>query len=319
MRKTAVSAILAAAAMPLMAGSVPERSMLRTEELTSGTYPYRAVKVPVSKGEKLEYEARWMGFPSGKLVLEARWPEKIEDREVMNIRSSITFNSLVSPFYKVNNEAVSILDLQEGFSHHFVLKKNEGRVKYREDVRFDYENMLARYTREEKLSGPHRTRLAVQIPDRTSDPLSFFYYLRSVHLEPGNDTHLTVHTSQRNWNLTVRVLKRMRIKVPRGTFDVFKTEPVASFPGLIERKGRMYLYLEEKTHVPVVMTTDIPIGNISFRLAKSENSPLDAEPGQADDSGLAASQDNTDDLDILDVEDHSKPATNSLAGEAEKR
>ena len=251
--------------------------MLRTDVVLSGTYPFRPVRVPLEVGERLEYEARWMGFPSGRLVFEVRWAEKAdaEGHQVYNLKASINFNSLVSPLYQVDNEAFSVFDAEEGYSRDFIMHKNEGRIRYSEEVHFDYREMLARYVREESLAGPHRLRLAVQIPDKVCDPLSFFYYLRGVHLEPGQDVHLTVHTSQRNWDLTVRVLKRMRLKVPRGTFDVLKLEPVGRFPGLIERKGRLYLYVEERTHVPVLMSTDIPIGSISFRLVKTEKSPLD--------------------------------------------
>lgn len=291
-------------------GSVPEQNRLRADELAPVAYPFRPARVPLAPGEQLEYEARWLGFPSGRLVLECRQSEEAHGRTVYNVRAGITFNSLMSPLYKVSNEVWAYLDAEEGYSLHFRLNKNEGRVRYSEDVHFDYAEMLAQYTREEGLYGRYRSRLSVQLPDKVSDPLSFLYYLRGVHLEPGIDVHLTVHTTQRNWNLTARVLKRMTLEVPRGEFRVLKVEPVACYPDIIERRGRMYLYLEEKTHVPVLMSTDIPIGSISFRLVASRNSPLDGEPAseaaeKPAEAGAAAPQYGSD--------------TNSRAGAIDKR
>jgi hypothetical protein len=254
--------------------AVPERTR-SVQETSKVFYPFTPAKLALKPGEKLEYEARWMGFPAGTMTLECRWVENVANHEAYNVRARIIFNKLASSFYSVDNDAVSIIDKRDGASDQFVLKRSEGPVSYSEHVVYDYEKMLATYTRQSPNKPEEKHIISVQLLDKVVDPLSFLYYLRGAELAPFKDVSLLVNTSQRNWNLAVRTLKSTRITVPRGTYDALKIEPVASFPGLIERKGRMYLYVEENSHIPLLIKTDIPIGSISFSLIKSENSPLD--------------------------------------------
>ena len=262
------------ACRPATGEAVPERTR-SLEEASKVFYPFTPTKLAMNPGEKLEYEARWMGFPAGTMTLECRWTENVADHESYNVRAKIIFNKLASSFYSVDNDAVSIIDKRDGASDQFVLKRNEGTIDYSEHVVYDYEKMLATYTRQATNTPEEKHVVNVQLLDKVVDPLSFLYYLRGAELVPFKDVYLLVNTSQRNWNMAVRTLKSTRITVPRGTYNALKIEPVASFPGLIERKGRMYLYVEEYSHVPLLIKTDIPIGSISFSLTKSEKSPLD--------------------------------------------
>ena len=269
-----LAAVAVFACTAAMGEAVPERTR-SSEEASRVFYPFTPAKLALNPGEKLEYEARWMGFPAGTMTLECRWVENVADHESYNVRARIIFNKLASSFYSVDNDAVSIIDKRDGASDQFVLKRSEGSISYNEHVAYDYEKMLATYTRQSANKPEEKHIVNVQLLDKVVDPLSFLYYLRGAELVPFKDVYLLVNTSQRNWNMAVRTLKSTRITVPRGTYDALKIEPVASFPGLIERKGRMYLYVEENSHVPLLIKTDIPIGSITFSLVKSEKSPLD--------------------------------------------
>ncbi|MBN1809383.1 MAG: DUF3108 domain-containing protein [Planctomycetes bacterium] len=288
-RHWAAAAIMAMAAwMPAVTGdALPERTRTVPQETEPVFYPFTPVQLALRPGERLEYEARWMGFPAGTLVLECRWPANKGDHEAYYVRAKIVLNNLTNPFYKVDNEAISIINKEDGSSDQFTLRRNEGAVRQRENVVYDYAKMLAVYTRRSPNKPDEKHEVSVQLLDKVVDPFSFLYYLRGTELRPQKDVYMLVNTSQRNWNMRVRTLKRMKLTVPRGEFNALKIEPVASFPGLIERRGRMYLYVEETTHVPLLIQTDIPIGSITFSLSGSANSPLD-EAGDGDVEGTPA-------------------------------
>ena len=49
---------------------------------------------------------------------------------------------------------------------------------------------------------------------------------------------------------------------------------VIKFQGIFVRKGKMTIWVEKRTRIPLLMKVKIPIGSASAVLIKAENSPL---------------------------------------------
>lgn len=233
------------------------------------------IALDLTEGERLVYELRWSEVPAGQAVFTVKWKRKLDQAEVYHVEYRARSNSFMSVFYPVDDRAISLVDAAGGHSHLFEMAKNEGRIHEREFATFDYEAGQAVYER--RLPGPYnpRTRKAVSLEGPVSDPLSCFYYLRAVELEPGVRARIPVHTTRRLWTLAVDVLRREELDSRHfGKLSVLKIEPAMHFPGLFVRKGRMTIWVEEETRVPVLMRVDIPIGSVSATLVEAENCPL---------------------------------------------
>jgi hypothetical protein len=238
----------------------------------------RKLDLPV--GERLVYEIRWSGVPAGRAVLAVKWKREVEGREVYHVECEANSNSFVALVYPVEDRTITLIDVLGGYSRLFEMSKNEGHVKQNEHIVFDYENGLAIY--EQRAPGPFRprSRKAVRIDGPVQDPLSCLYHLRSVELVPGATLTMPVHTARRPWELHVNVLKREELSIPRfGTLKTLRIEPTMLFPGIFVRKGRITVWVDEDTRIPVLMNVDIPIGSIVATLVDAESSPL--KPGAA--------------------------------------
>ena len=264
-----------------------------TSELAVEAYPQHvAYKAALTEGEHLTYDIKWAGIPSGRAELSVKWVEKVgpEEADCFHVTCATRSNSFSSFFYPVRDDVVSLIDAGGFFSRQFDMDKNEGRYHANENVRFDYARGRAEYVKYSK--GQYGTReqtAAVKLWDKVQDPLSCLYYLRNLDLRVGEDVAMTVNTAKRNWLLTVGVLRREKLVVGQfGELDTIKIQPEVSFPGIFVRKGKMTIWIEEKTRVPVRMDVDVPIGSITVVLAEAENSPLNAKPPAAAPAATAA-------------------------------
>ena len=254
---------------------------------------FRHVDRPMelTPGEKLVYEIKWSGVPAGQTTLSVKWKREFDGAYAYHIEGRTRSNKFVGMFYDVDDEIITIVDAKGGFSRFFKMVKREERTRENEKIRFDYEKNLAVY--EQEMPGPfeRKSRRLVRIDGHVQDPFSCLYYLRTTLLVPGQSLVMPVHTARREWALTVDVLRREEIVVPRfGKLNALRLEPGMSFPGIFVRKGRMAVWVEETTHIPVLMHVDIPIGSVTVTLTDAENSPLVPAEGAApaDEAGEAA-------------------------------
>jgi hypothetical protein len=261
------------AAEPVIAPAVADIS----ERATLASVQYAERPLVLTPGERLVYDIRWSGMPAGQATLSVKWLRKFEEAECYHIESTTRSNGFLKGFtsYAVDDEAVSIVDAAGGYSRFFKMAKNEGHIHQTERILFDYERGLAVY--EQDGTGPHRERSSklVRMDGRVQDALSCLYYLRTLALSPGQAVVMPVHTAKRQWTLTVDILKREELDIPGfGKLATLRVEPDVKFPGIFVRKGRMSVWLEETTHIPVLMLVDVPIGSVTVTLVDAENSPL---------------------------------------------
>ncbi len=246
--------------------------------------PFQPLEIKLTEGERLTYEIKWGAVDAGEAVLSVK--RKVQPLpgkpEVWNVQCETRSNSFVSMFYEVRDDIKTLIDAKEGFSRSFDIKKNEGSYHGSEQIEFDYDRNLANYTRISKgtLSDKIR-RKDIPIPGKVSDPLSCLYYIRGLDLKPGSESQLTVNTDRKNWVLTLKVLGSEKLDLKGlGRFNALVVEPEAQFQGLFVRKGKMTVWLDEKTRIPLKMKVDIPIGSATATLVKAEDSALALDSGK---------------------------------------
>jgi len=250
----------------------------------------RQASLVMREGERLAYYIYLAGVLAGRgtFTVKRRLQPGNAGPWVLDTRCRIRSNAFSSVFYKVDNHAKSFIDVAGTFSRGFEMVQHEGRVHAEEEIAFDHDKREALYRYESIGWIENKVReKVVPLPDgveKVQDPLSCLYALRHRRLEPGGEVRLAVATDRRSWVLTVRALRREEKEVAGlGVLKTLVVEPEVPFPGLFVRKGRMTVWLEERTRIPVEMKVDIPIGSAHVVLVEAENSPLNApEAGPAD-------------------------------------
>ena len=271
----------AAAAAPAgrAAEAVAVKVAVETPAARKDDFPkFNPVTVKLSEGERLTYNIKWGAVDGGQAILSVKRKEQLGPGgpEVWNIQCRTRSNAFVSMFYEVRDDIKTLIDAKEGFSRLFDMDKNEGSFHGSERIEFDYDKNQANYTRVEKGFFSDKTRnRVIALPGKVHDPLSCLYYARGLDLKPGSEHRLTVNTSKKNWVMILKVLrKEEQFLEGLGTVQALVIEPEAQFQGLFVRKGKMTVWLEEQTKIPLMMKVQVPIGAVTATLVKAENSAL---------------------------------------------
>lgn len=217
-----------------------------------------AFRVP----EKLVYDLTWGGIKTGTATLEIK-----EENGAMIIVSTARSAAWVSLFYTVDDRIESVLSkplrhAALGNPRHYRIRIREGRDRRNKEIVFDAAKRKALYT--DYLNGERKDIL---IPDNAFDPLSSFYYFRTIKTVPGKSVYVYVVDSKKLWNVEVQVIRRERITTKLGVFDTIVIKPLLKSEGIFNRRGDMYIWLtDDEKRVPVKLQTKVALGNVTATL-----------------------------------------------------
>jgi hypothetical protein len=221
---------------------------------------------PFHVPEKFVYDLTWTGIKAGTATLELK-----SDGDKTKIISRAQSADWVSVFYTVDDRAESILlgDPAGSFQVkqlNYELKTREGKHRKHKEVIFDpYKN---KGTYIDHLSKKNKEK-EYDLPHPVFDPLSSFYYVRSLNLVVGKSVFVTVFDSNKVWNVEVQVLRREKISIPEGTFDTIVVKPLMKSEGIFSRKGDILIWLtDDAKHIPVQMQTKVVVGSITATLVQ---------------------------------------------------
>jgi len=246
--------------------------------------------------EKLVYDLTWAGIKAGTASLEL-----INDEDKIKIISTACSAKVISVFYKVDDRVESTLVKNENnppkFPHsplwkrdnppkspfikggegglsgeslfigkpeNYRLRIREGKHRKDKEVIFNPNNSKATYIDHLK-----NERKNFDVPDFVFDPLSGFYYLRTLRLEVGKPVYVTIFDSKKVWNVEVQVLRREKITLPIGAFDTIVIKPLMKSEGIFYRKGDIIIWLtDDMKRIPVMVQTKVKIGHITATLVR---------------------------------------------------
>jgi hypothetical protein len=214
--------------------------------------------------EKLIYDLTWTGIKAGTASLEI-----INDGDKMKIISTARSAPLISIFYTVDDRVESILFKNNSLPYlgqpvNYRIKTREGRHRKDKEVIFDLDNFRATY-----IDYLKNEREEFAVPAFIFDPISSFYYLRTLRLEVGKPVYLTIFDSKKVWNVEVQVLRREKLTLQIGTFDTIVVKPLMKSEGIFYRKGDIFIWLtNDIKRIPVKMQTKVAVGYITATLVQ---------------------------------------------------
>ncbi len=224
--------------------------------------------LPFAPGERLSFRIKWGFLSVGTAVLETHEPEEVNGTRCHKMSLTVSTNKFADPFYKVRTRAVSYVG--GGFDRTILYRKKqlEGKTNRDVEVRFDYENNIARYFNH-GVAGK-----IVEIPDQVFDPLAIAYLFRLREVEPGKARKLPTCDGKRVRDIEVKIGRKSKVTVPAGKFDAHEVSPaMENLRGVFRKSPDGFLriwYSANDRRMPVRMQSKVIVGSFVARLIESK-------------------------------------------------
>jgi hypothetical protein len=239
-----------------------------TSTVAVSTFTWRsAPNNAFAPDEEFNFSISWGVVSAGNSSLSVKNLETVAGRPTYHIVAQAKSTGMVDTFYRVRDQNDSLLDQASLTSVRFERHMHEGKYQIEETITIDQ-------PRREFAADSYRVdkkRYEVKqgtVPANVLDVLGSFYYIRTLPLEVGKEYTLDVLSSEKNWPLVVKVLKREKVKVPAGKFSCLLIQPVLRHPGIFVAKGKKLevWVTDDARHMPVRMRSEVFIGHVSADL-----------------------------------------------------
>ncbi len=219
------------------------------------------LSVPYGIGERLEYEVRFGKLRVGGGSMEVASVQDVRGRETWHTVFTVKGGTF---FYRVNDRYESWIDTRTGNSLRFRQDLNEGS----RDVERNFEIFPDRsvYTENGESEQP-----SVNNP---LDDGSFLYFLRTIPLTVGETYTFDRYFRPDRNPVTIRVLRRERIRVAAGEFDAIVVQPVIKSRGIFSENGHAEVWLsDDDNHIMLQMKSGLKIGSLNLYLKSYRPAP----------------------------------------------
>ena len=224
-------------------------------------------RTPFFKGERLFFHLRWGVISAGEATLEVVSDPSAADTEHFRFVMTARTTPFIDRFYKVRNRMESVTDGKMTRSLFFDKNQNEGRSSKVAQVRFDWSRNESCYFSQE------RCKYTLLLPPGTFDPLSAFYYVRSLPLEDQFSIERPVTDGKKCILGRAKVLRREMVTVPMGTFDTYLLEPEIEQVGGVFKKSKgakIYIWVTaDERKIPVKLQSKVIIGSFVGELVSA--------------------------------------------------
>ncbi len=281
-------ALVALPALASLAGccgapGLPPRIRPLDPEAPVQTIPIRpgAAWVPPAVGERWVYAATWNGISMGTATLEAVDLREIRGRKALHIACTGQLNAAIGTFYHLKDEVATDLDVETGLPLQFTKHIEEGKRLKDEYIAFDQAGKTATYYRQETGEGETAFTpiLAVSIPDGVHDPLSCLFRARALALKNGQEEVIRVNTDEKTYDTRLTALGRETLSLDAfGPLKAVRLSPSLQYEGVLPSKGRMRLWVEDETRIPLLIELEIKVGTIRMELIAREGGSAPFKP-----------------------------------------
>jgi hypothetical protein len=239
-------------AIGLVAMSVARATQAQTATGTTTT----PVSRPFVPGERLSYDVYFGVMKVGSGSMEVRGIDTVRGRPAYH--TMFRLNGGI-PFYTVDDVFESWFATDDLASLRFIQDQNEGT----KERQHHYEIFPERRTYDD---------LTDEKPEQPSvaDPLddgSFVYFVRTVPLDVGKTYEFQRYFKPDRNPVTIRVVRRERVKVPAGTFDAIVIQPVIKTKGVFSESGHAELWIsDDERRVILQMKSQLSFGSLDLHL-----------------------------------------------------
>ena len=243
-----------ALAMLVPSHAIAQDSTHHAQDSTHRAQDSTRLPVPFGVGERLEYEVRFGALRVGGGSMEVEGIKDVRGRETWHTVFTVRGGTF---FYRVNDRYESWIDTKTGNSLRFRQDLNEGS----RDVERNFEIFPERAVFSENGESEQPS---------VSNPLddgSFLYFLRTIPLTVGETYTFDRYFRPDRNPVTIKVLRRERIRVAAGEFDAIVVQPVIKSRGIFSENGHAEVWLsDDDNHIMLQMKSGLKIGSLNLYL-----------------------------------------------------
>ena len=202
--------------------------------------------VPFGVGERLEYDVKFSNIRVGSGTMEVTGIAHVRGRETYHTVFTVRGGNF---FYRVNDRYESWIDTRTGNSLRYRQDQHEGSRDVERNFEFFPERAV--FTENGEAEEP-----SVANP---LDDGSFIYFIRSIPLTVGETYSFDRYFIPDRNPVTIKVLRRERIRVPAGEFDAIVIQPVIKSKGIFSENGRAEVWLsDDDARIMLQMKSGLP-------------------------------------------------------------
>jgi len=231
-------------------------ALLRAQNVAQAgdTTPRTRAVVPFAAGERLVYDVKFGFLHVGGGSMEVAGIDSVRGRAAWHTVFHVHGGTL---FFKVNDRLESWIDVNQLVSLRHWQELSEGR---RERLRkFEIIPERGVVVEEGKGEGP-----------TVAEPLddgAFLYFVRTIPLEVGQTYQFERYFRPDRNPVTIRVLRRERVRVPAGEFDAIVVQPIIKTKGIFSEGGRAEVWLsDDADRIMVQMKSKLSFGSLNLYL-----------------------------------------------------
>ncbi len=228
-------------------------------------------RVCFSAGERLVYDIKWTVIPAGRVTLEVLPDEEVNGQPARRFAMTARTNSFVDAFYKVRDRVDAWTDLGLTRTLLYRQDQHEGKTRRKVLVTLDWDRHEATYTQDGKPNRP------IQVPDGAFDPLSIFYYFRTLALSEGAELTRPVTDGKKAVLGRAKVRKKEKVKTEMGEMEAWLLEPELKHVGGVfekDEKAKLQIWFStDGRAIPVKIKSKVAVGSFTVELVSVETHP----------------------------------------------
>ncbi len=221
--------------------------------------PQARMEVPWRVGERAEYEIRFTTARVGTGSMEVMGVVPIRGRDAWHTQFKIKGGNF---FYRVNDTYESWTDVT-----------NLASLRYHQDQEgsADREKRFEIFPDKKVfIEQTGKGAFATMEQESVENPLddgSFLYFIRTVPLEVGQTYIFNRYFRPDRNPVTIKVLRKEKVRVPAGEFDAIVLQPIIKTKGIFSEDGEAQVWLsDDPSRIMLQMKSKLKIGSINLYL-----------------------------------------------------
>ena len=221
-----------------------------------------ALLIGFQVGERLRFSVKYGPIPAGEMILQILESDTIKNKPVIHLQMLARTRGPFNFFFSVADSINSWVQQNPFATHRYEKVLKEGRYRNRLTIVYDPEKRIAIYP-DDTIRG---------IPENALDPLSLYYYVRTIDLRVGDTILVPFHVDKRSRNLKIFVKKKEPVKTRAGAFRCFVLEPEMGEASLMKSDGKITIWIsDDANRYPVKIKTNLSFGSLTAYLVEVGN------------------------------------------------
>lgn len=216
----------------------------------------RQAPVPFLTGENLTYDVRFGAIKVGTARMRVMGIEPIRDRQAWHVKFTLSGGTI---FYQVDDVYESWMDVVTLNSLRYVQDTDQGSRERKRQFEIFPERAIF-----QEVFKRNREMPSVANP---LDDGSFLFFIRTVPLEVGRTYRFDRYFKPDRNPVTIRVLRRERVRVPAGSFDAIVIQPIIKTSGIFSEGGAAEIWLtDDNKRMMLQMKSRLSFGSLNLFL-----------------------------------------------------